>query len=110
MTTEDKRLPAGDFSLGLEEELKIFDPSDVRTPSAAAEDLQQVVFRHLDEYFARLDGREPHPLHELVISAVERPLLLYAMAMCRHNQSAAAKLLGINRNTLHKKLVQHGIE
>ncbi len=71
------------------------------------EDLEAVVVRQLDEYFARLGGRDPHPLYELVISAVERPLLRYAMTMCRDNQSAAAQLLGINRNTLRKKLLAH---
>ena len=93
----------------LEEELKIFDPTTVPAARARTEDLQQVIVRHLDEYFARLDGRAPHPLHELVMSAVERPLLIYVMAMSHDNQSTAAHLLGINRNTLRKKLVQYGI-
>ncbi|MFN3565771.1 MAG: helix-turn-helix domain-containing protein [Burkholderiaceae bacterium] len=62
------------------------------------------MLRSLDRYFADLDGAKPHALHEMVLQAVERPLLQYAMARARGNQSAAAELLGINRNTLRKKL------
>ncbi|MDO5531016.1 MAG: helix-turn-helix domain-containing protein [Sutterella sp.] len=71
--------------------------------------LEEAVVRQLDLYFARLGGRTPHPLYELVVHAVERPLIDYAMTMCRNNQCAAAELLGINRNTLRKKLQEHGI-
>lgn len=72
-------------------------------------DLEEVLIRQLDQYFAQLEGREPHPLYELVLHAVERPLLLYVMSRCRSNQCAAADLLGINRNTLRKKLAEHGL-
>ena len=72
-------------------------------------DLEEVLVRQLDQYFAQLDGRDPHPLYELVLHAVERPLILYAMTRCRNNQCAAADLLGINRNTLRKKLAEHGL-
>lgn len=72
-------------------------------------DLAAAVVRQLDDYFAHLDGREPLPLYDLVVHAVERPLIEYAMSMCRNNQCAAAQLLGINRNTLRKKLHEHGL-
>lgn len=67
------------------------------------------VLRSLDRYFADLDGARPHQLHEMVMQAVERPLLQFALARCEQNQSAAAELLGINRNTLRKKLIDHGL-
>ena len=72
-------------------------------------DLAAAVVRQLDDYFAHLEGREPHPLYDLVVHAVERPLIEYAMSMSRNNQCAAAQLLGINRNTLRKKLQEHGL-
>jgi Fis family transcriptional regulator len=65
------------------------------------------VLRSLNQYFDDLDGAKPHALHEMVMTAVERPLLQFALDRCGGNQLAAAELLGINRNTLHKKLVEH---
>jgi Fis family transcriptional regulator len=73
------------------------------------ETLEQSVLRSLDRYFADLDGARPHALHELVMQAVERPLLKFAVDRCSGNQSAAADLLGINRNTLRRKLVDYGL-
>ena len=96
---------------------ELISPSD-STPKTESEDgafagetyeLEAVIVRRLDRYFEQLDGRAPHPLHDLVIRAVERPLLLYAMNRCAGNQCAAAQLLGINRNTLRKKLLEHGL-
>ena len=55
-----------------------------------------------------LEGNKGLPLHEMIVTAAERPLLKWAMDKCEGNQKKAAVLLGINRNTLHKKLVFHG--
>ncbi len=74
-----------------------------------SESLEQCVFRSLEEYFSNLNGAKPHALHELVLGAIERPLLQYALQRCEGNQSAAADLLGINRNTLRRKLQDYGL-
>lgn len=58
----------------------------------------------LSSYFNDLDGHPPDGLHAMVISEVERPLLEAVMNYVRGNQSKAAKILGINRSTLRKKL------
>ena len=71
------------------------------------ETLEQSVLRSLDQYFTDLDGSRPHALLDMVTTAVERPLLQFAMTRCDGNQCAAAELLGINRNTLRKKLQQY---
>lgn|GEM_PF-170103 len=73
------------------------------------ESLEQCVFRSLEQYFANLNGAKPHPLHNLVLGAIERPLLQFALQRCEGNQSAAADLLGMNRNTLRRKLNEYGI-
>jgi Fis family transcriptional regulator len=78
-------------------------------PLPRRETLEQSVLRSLDQYFSDLDGAQPHALHELVMQAVERPLLKFAVERCCGNQSAAADLLGINRNTLRRKLVDYGL-
>ena len=63
----------------------------------------------LEQYFKDLRGAEPDGLHELVIAAVEKPLLDVVMQHAEGNQSKAAEWLGINRNTLRRKLLDHKI-
>jgi len=82
-------------------------PSPAAAGTAHGETIEHCILRSLDEYFANLDGARPHALHELVLQAVERPLLKFAMEKTGGNQSAAAELLGINRNTLRKKLTEY---
>ena len=64
----------------------------------------------LDQYFNDLDGEEPTAIYEMVINNVEKPLLLYIMNKTEGNQSKAAKILGLNRNTLRKKLKQYNLD
>ena len=83
-------------------------PTSERVSRArSGETIEQCVLRSLDQYFADLDGSRPHALLDMVTTAVERPLLQFAMNRCEGNQCAAAELLGINRNTLRKKLQQY---
>lgn len=85
----------------------VYPTSERVSRTRSEETLEQCVLRSLDRYFADLDGSRPHALLEMVTSAVERPLLQFAMAKSDGNQCAAAELLGINRNTLRKKLQQY---
>ena len=61
----------------------------------------------LEQYFRDLRGAEPHSLHDMVMQTVEKPLLEVVMRQAEGNQSKAAELLGINRNTLRRKLDDH---
>jgi Fis family transcriptional regulator len=61
----------------------------------------------LAQYFEDLRGTEPHAVHEMIIQAVERPMLDVVMQQAEGNQSRAAEWLGINRNTLRRKLLDH---
>lgn len=70
----------------------------------------QCVEESLACYFAELEGEAPAGLYSLVITEVERPLLEAVMRYAGSNQSRAARYLGINRNTLRKKLIEYGIE
>jgi Fis family transcriptional regulator len=81
--------------------------SERASRARSGETLEQCVLRSLEEYFEDLGSARPHPLFEMVSTAVERPLLQFAMQRSGGNQSTAAELLGINRNTLRKKLQQH---
>ncbi|HEX9627733.1 MAG TPA: helix-turn-helix domain-containing protein [Acidiferrobacterales bacterium] len=64
----------------------------------------------IDRYFNDLNGEKPGRLYEMVIAEVERPLLEAVMREARSNQCKAARMLGINRNTLRKKLKLHGLD
>ena len=64
----------------------------------------------LDQYFNDLDGDKPTAIYEMVINTVEKPLLLYIMNKTEGNQSKASKMLGLNRNTLRKKLKQYNLD
>ncbi len=61
----------------------------------------------VEQYFKDLRGAEPSGLHELFLGAAEKPLLEVVLRHAEGNQSRAADWLGINRNTLRRKLLDH---
>jgi len=63
----------------------------------------------LETYFRDLDGTEPTGLYDMLVKLVEKPLLDVVMAQSGQNQSRAAEWLGLNRNTLRKKLIEHDL-
>jgi Fis family transcriptional regulator len=65
------------------------------------------VDKSLDEYFQRLDGETPTGVYDMVIGHVERALLESIMMRADGNQTQAADMLGMNRNTLRSKLVKY---
>lgn len=69
--------------------------------------IEECVRETLDQYFKDLRGAEPHSMHDMVIRTVEKPLLDVVMRQAEGNQSKAAEWLGINRNTLRRKLLEH---
>ncbi len=84
--------------------------ADAATGSApgeipADEDLSASVERHLRTYFESHDHDPPAPgLYDRVLREVERPLIELSLAATRGNQVRTAHLLGLNRNTLRKKI------
>jgi len=71
--------------------------------------IEECVRRNMQDYFKNLDGTAPAGVYDMLIRAVEKPLLEVVMAQAGHNQSKAADWLGLNRNTLRKKLDEHGM-
>ncbi len=69
--------------------------------------IEECVRQNLEIYFQDIDGLEPSGMHHMLIRLVEKPLLQMVMERTNHNQSRAAQWLGLNRNTLHKKLLEH---
>ncbi len=74
------------------------------------QDLAACVKNALDEYFKDLDGQPPHAVYDMVLQCIERPLLEYVLNRAEGNQSKAAQILGLNRNTLRKKLKQYNLQ
>ena len=71
--------------------------------------IEECVRTSLETYLKDLRGTEPEGLYEMMIGVVEKPLLEVVMQHAERNQSKAAQWLGLNRNTLRKKLVEHKI-
>jgi two-component system nitrogen regulation response regulator GlnG len=73
--------------------------------------LSTLVERHLGGYFAEQpDGLPPIGLYDRVLEEVERPLIQLTLTATRGNQVRAAEILGLNRNTLRKKIQDLGVE
>ena len=77
---------------------------DRKAPLAAC------VKQSMERYFHDLDGEKTSGIYDMVIAEVERPLLEIVMLHVKSNQSKAAAMLGINRNTLRKKLKLHKLD
>jgi len=69
--------------------------------------IEDCVRSSLEAYFRDLRGAEPAGIYDMVVQVVERPMLDVVMKQAGQNQSRAAEWLGLNRNTLRKKLVEH---
>jgi Fis family transcriptional regulator len=69
--------------------------------------IEECIRDSLEAYFKDLRGAEPHSLHDMILAAAEKPLLEVVMKHAEGNQSKAAEWLGVNRNTLRRKLVDH---
>jgi Fis family transcriptional regulator len=71
------------------------------------EDIEECVRESLHSYFRDLGGETPDGMYDMLVRLVEKPLLEVVMSQADNNQSRAAEWLGLNRNTLRKKLVEH---
>lgn len=74
------------------------------------EPLSDCVRVALDQYFEHLNGHSFNNLHQMVLEEVERPMFERVMHYTGGNQSKAAKLLGISRSTLRKKLAYYDVD
>ncbi len=67
-------------------------------------ELSACVRQAVQEYFRHLDGEKPGTIYDMVLAFVEKPLIETVLQHAEGNQTHAAELLGINRNTLRKKM------
>ncbi|MBK8523970.1 MAG: Fis family transcriptional regulator [Betaproteobacteria bacterium] len=72
-------------------------------------DISTCVTGALEKYFRDLDGEIPSSIYDMVLKNVEKPMLEVVLRQADGNQTLAAEMLGINRNTLRKKLTEHNL-
>ncbi len=95
----------------IDAELREAQPLADGPAEAGDRSLGDTLGRHLDALFAARAGRLPAAgLHGRIMREIERPLILKVLAATRGNQLKAAALLGLNRNTLRKKIRELDIE
>lgn len=74
------------------------------------ESLDSAVTRCLKDYFHNLAGETPASnLYQHIVETIEKPLIVETLILVENNQRKAAEILGINRNTLRKKMQSLGI-
>jgi len=86
------------------------EPAPTASNSDEADSMTSVVERHIARLLATIrESGEEGVLYERALAELERPLIRMTLAETRGNQIRAAALLGLNRNTLRKKIREHGI-
>jgi two-component system, NtrC family, nitrogen regulation response regulator GlnG len=89
----------------VEAELAEVPPATAPAEPGSGEGLAGAVERHITDYFAAHRGTLPAAgLYDRVLREIERPLIMATLGATRGNQIKAAHLLGLNRNTLRKKI------
>ena len=92
-------------------ERELQEPAVIQAGDEGPVTLSTLVERHLASYFAdQPDGLPPVGLYDRVLEEVERPLIHLALSATRGNQVRAAEILGLNRNTLRKKIQDLGVD
>ena len=82
---------------------------NIDSKKTVAVPLSAHVKQTVEQYFLHLNGHDAVGLHAMVISEVEKPLLQATLEHSGHNQTKAAKALGLSRSTLRKKLEYYGL-
>ena len=67
-------------------------------------ELHDAVKRSLERYFKDMDGEKPTSIYDMVLKNVEKPMIELVLGQAEGNLTQAATMLGIDRNTLLKKM------
>jgi two-component system nitrogen regulation response regulator GlnG len=95
----------------IEAELSEVEPAHISTTSVEVDNLETAVDMYLERYFASFgEGLPPADLYSRILRELERPLVSHTLAATRGNQIKASELLGLNRNTLRKKIRELDIQ
>ncbi len=95
----------------IEAELSEVEPAHISTTAVEVDNLEVAVDMYLERYFASFgEGLPPADLYSRILRELERPLVSHTLAATRGNQIKASELLGLNRNTLRKKIRELDIQ
>ena len=72
--------------------------------------LEKWLDKSIKQYVGAMDQKNNGHLHELIIGGIEKPLVEIVLKETNGNQTQAANILGINRNTLRKKISEYEIK
>ena len=72
--------------------------------------MEEIIRSRFIEYVGEMDGENNGHLHELIIRGIEKPLVEIVLKETNGNQTQAANILGINRNTLRAKITEYEIK
>ena len=72
--------------------------------------LEKWLDKSIKQYVGAMDEKNNGHLHELIIGGIEKPLVEIVLKETNGNQTQAANILGINRNTLRKKISEYEIK
>jgi Fis family transcriptional regulator len=71
--------------------------------------IEACVRESVESYFTDMQDVEPRGMYDMMMAVMEKPLIEAVMLRARNNQSKAAQWLGLNRNTLRKKLIDYDL-
>ena len=85
-------------------------PKMQSTPKKVQTFLEKWLDKSIKQYVGVMDEKKNGHLHELIMGGIEKPLVEIVLKETNGNQTQAANILGINRNTLRKKVAEYGIK
>ena len=98
------------FTPGFESCLKNYMKSMENTQRKVHTFLEKWLDKSIKQYVSVMDEKNNSHLHELIMGGIEKPLVEIVLKETNGNQTQAANILGINRNTLRKKIAEYGIK
>ena len=75
----------------------------------SAKAIQETIKASLENYFQAMGDQPASDILAMIMNIVEKPVIEVVLQQTQGNQSKAAQILGINRNTLYKKMQQHDL-
>ncbi len=79
-------------------------------PDFSNNSLSDHVTQMLEVYFNTLEEQHACDVYEMVLQQVEKPMIEFVLEQTQNNQSQAANILGMNRNTLKKKIQKYKVD